>query len=43
VGPADPVAFAAAALVLIGVACVAMLPPAHRASKVDPVQLLRSA
>jgi predicted permease len=39
--PRDPVTFAAAASILLGVACAASLIPALRASRIDPVTALR--
>lgn len=40
--PLDPVAFAAAAAMLLGVAALACLIPAWRASRIDPMQALRT-
>jgi putative ABC transport system permease protein len=42
VAPADPLTFAAVAIVLTGVAALASVVPAWRASRVDPVIALRS-
>jgi ABC-type antimicrobial peptide transport system permease subunit len=39
--PRDPVTFASAAVTLIGVAALAAWLPAHRASRIDPAQVLR--
>lgn len=41
-GDARPAAYAAAALVLVGVAVVAMLVPALRAARLDPVRAIRA-
>jgi ABC-type antimicrobial peptide transport system permease subunit len=43
VEPRDPLTFAGAALVLLAVAVLAAWIPAHRASRIDPVQVLRQA
>ncbi len=43
VSPADPVAIAGAALFLSTVALFASFLPARRATKVDPVEMLRDA
>jgi predicted permease len=42
IGPGDPVALACALLVMLTVGFVAALAPARRASRIDPVELLRS-
>jgi putative ABC transport system permease protein len=39
--PADPEAFAVAALILLAVACIAIVRPAARAARVDPMAALR--
>jgi putative ABC transport system permease protein len=41
IGPMDPITFGGVAITLIGVALVACVFPAHRASRVDPVSALR--
>jgi ABC-type antimicrobial peptide transport system permease subunit len=41
VGPADPLTFATAGIVLILVATIAGYLPAHRATTVDPMIVLR--
>jgi putative ABC transport system permease protein len=38
----DPVTFGAVALLLVGVAWVAVLVPAHRATRISPVSALRA-
>jgi predicted permease len=40
--PLDPAAFAGAAAMLVGVAVLACLIPAWRASRIDPIQVLRT-
>jgi ABC-type antimicrobial peptide transport system permease subunit len=42
VGPSDPLALAAALLVLAAVAAIATLLPARRAARVDPAVALRA-
>ena len=42
VSPMDPMAFGGAALVLVGTMVLAALPPARRAARVDPVEVLRT-
>jgi putative ABC transport system permease protein len=41
-GPLDPATFAAAATLLVAVAALACLIPAWRASRIDPMQALRT-
>jgi putative ABC transport system permease protein len=41
IGPHDPLSFACVTLLLIGVALIASLIPAHSATKVDPNTALR--
>ena len=41
VSPLDPIAFTGATLLLLVVMVVAALAPARRASRVDPVEVLR--
>lgn len=41
VAPADPLTYAATALVLVGVTAAASLVPAHRATRIDPMEALR--
>jgi len=41
VSPKDPVVFGFAALLLLGVAAVASVVPAVRASKIDPITAIR--
>jgi ABC-type antimicrobial peptide transport system permease subunit len=41
VSPADPLSFAAAAIVMFAVAALAGLVPARRAARVDPAVALR--
>jgi ABC-type lipoprotein release transport system permease subunit len=38
----DPVAIIGAAVVLVGVACVASVPPVLRAISMDPLRVLRT-
>jgi predicted permease len=42
IGPRDPLSFGVVALVLIGVSAIASYVPARRASRVDPMEALRS-
>ena len=42
VGPADPATFVASAVLLGGVAMAACYLPARRASRVDPIEALRT-
>ena len=42
IGPTDVGAFAAAALVAAGIATLAALIPAHRATRIDPTEALRA-
>jgi ABC-type antimicrobial peptide transport system permease subunit len=41
-GPLDPGTFAGAAMMLVAVAVLACLIPALRASRIDPIQALRT-
>jgi putative ABC transport system permease protein len=41
VGPADPVTYAIAAAVFVAVACAAWWIPARRATRIDPMVILR--
>jgi ABC-type antimicrobial peptide transport system permease subunit len=43
VAPVDATTYAGVSLILIGVAAVAALIPAHRASRVDPMIALRES
>ncbi len=42
VSPRDPIAFGSALIILIAVALVACFLPARRATRIDPVQALRT-
>ena len=42
VGPFDPLTLAAVALLFLGVSVLASLVPAERASRTDPIQVLRA-
>jgi ABC-type lipoprotein release transport system permease subunit len=42
VSPTDPFVLAAVAAVLLGIAAVAAFAPARRASRIDPVEVLRN-
>lgn len=42
ISPGDPVSFAAAVTVLVGVAALAVYAPSHRAARIDPAVALRS-
>ena len=42
VAPRDPKTFAAATLILLGIALAASAVPAFRAARVDPLEALRS-
>ena len=42
VSPRDPLTYGSAAVVLLGTAFVASLVPAYRASRIEPMKVLRS-